>query len=77
MKYPKCVDASIGHEGDSVTLRFEDNFSMETSTITMASMDWHNILTYRDAYEKPERMALDAHRNLMNFWNVFFLEANT
>lgn len=75
MSYWLCEDVEISDDKTVVKLSFVDKHSSETSTIQMPVDVWRNILTYRNAYEAPERNMWEAHKNIARaLWNEIELK---
>lgn len=72
MSYWKCDEAKISDDGLSVTLGFKDQHSCSTHRMTLPAETWEQILTYKAAYNEPERRMWNAQERLFEYWRDSF-----
>jgi len=68
MAYWQCTAATIRHDGKTLELSFKDNHSCSSMTMELPSEVWKEIMTYKSAYDEPDRRMFAAHERLTQYF---------
>lgn len=68
MSYWKASEALINSDGTAITIEFKDAHSCSHYRMTLPTEIWKDILTFKAAYDEPDRRMFQAHTRLIEYW---------